>query len=201
PAFPAFQVRCLPRRSAAYSACSTEIPPAATSPTKSVCSRNLTLTRFKARFSRLPDCVALLAQRDGELDLHVARGLVGHRVGIGVELGEQAQAEALHVAVGADASLVLREAFFGAEAGHADVDAGLEEVAVGVRVAKARDVEDRGIELDHVDVVMVLAPHWQGRKCGRTRDRPHLLSLGELDLENPCRGACGDPAPSSRISY
>ena len=39
------------------------------------------------------------------------------------------------------------------------VDGGLEEVAVRVGVAKARDVEDRGIELDHVDVVMVLARH------------------------------------------
>jgi len=92
---------------------------------------------FEKKISALPDRVPLFAQRDRELDFHVASGVVGHRVGVGVEPGKQAQAEALDVAVGADAGLVLDEARLGREAGAADVDAGLEDVVVRVRSAES----------------------------------------------------------------
>ena len=42
--------------------------------------------------SSLPYGIALFLQCDGKLDFHVARGIVGHRVGVGVEPGQQAQA-------------------------------------------------------------------------------------------------------------
>jgi hypothetical protein len=72
------------------------------------------------------------------------------------------QSEALHVAVGADAGLVLGEALLRREPGAADVDAGLGDVVPGVGAAEARDVVDRGIELDDVDVVVVPAPRHGG---------------------------------------
>src|SRR5712692_9667468 len=72
------------------------------------------------RNSALPHAVALLAQRDGELDFHVARAIVRHRVVRGVELGHQAKAIERDVAVRLDAGLVLVEAQVRVDAGHAD---------------------------------------------------------------------------------
>src|SRR5579862_2393792 len=109
-------------------------------------------------YSCLPHSITFRLQRDGELDLHVARGVVGHRVRVGVELRQQAQAVALHVAVGLDAGLVLFEALLGREAGAADVDAGLDDVAVRVGGAEARVVEHAAVKLDDVDVVVVAYP-------------------------------------------
>jgi hypothetical protein len=107
----------------------------------------------------LPHRVALFLQRDGELDFHVARRLVGHRVGVGVEPGQQPQAEALDVGVRADTRLVLGEAFLGGEAGHAHVHARLEHVAVGIGGPEAREIEHPWVELDDVDVVAM--PAWR----------------------------------------
>ena len=86
----------------------------------------------------MPHPVTAFAQVDRELHLHVARGVVGHRVVGLVDLGQQAQAEALYVAIGLDARLVLVEAHVGIDAGHADVDAGLARPVAGIGLDEPR---------------------------------------------------------------
>jgi len=54
------------------------------------------------------------------------------------------------VAVGLDALLVLGEALGRGEAGHADVEAGLGGVVVGVGLAKARLLQYGAVQFDHV---------------------------------------------------
>src|SRR5204862_4489535 len=83
--------------------------------------------------STLPDPVARLAQRDAELDLHLAGAVVGHRVVDRVELRQQAQPVFAHEAVRLDAGLVAIEAQVGVEPGHADIDAGFAEHVLGAR--------------------------------------------------------------------
>src|SRR5205085_12468208 len=75
--------------------------------------------------SALPDAVALLAQADRELDFHIPRAIVRHRVVRGVELGHEAQSVEHDEAIGLNAGLVLVEAHIRVDAGHADVDARL----------------------------------------------------------------------------
>src|SRR5688572_1655266 len=125
--------------------------------------------------SSLPDAEAAHAQADGELDLHVAGAVVGHRVVGLVELGQQAQPVLGHVAARLDARLVLVEAQVGREAGHADVHARLGDVVVRVALAKARLAPDIARKLDDVDGMMVAAlllhdrnPSWRTSSLSAT---------------------------------
>src|SRR3954467_11425727 len=69
--------------------------------------------------SALPDAVALLSKSNGQLDFHVARAIVRHRVVDLVERRQQAQAVEQDEAVRLDAGLVLVEAHVRVEARHA----------------------------------------------------------------------------------
>src|SRR4051812_27520445 len=82
---------------------------------------------------RLPDAVPAGPEIDGKLDLHRARVVVSHRVVRLVHIRQQPQPEALHVAVGLDARLVLVEANVRIEAGHAHVHARLAGFVTGIR--------------------------------------------------------------------
>jgi hypothetical protein len=104
----------------------------------------------------LPHPITLLAQRDGEFDFHLARGFIWHRVGVGIELRQQAQAVALDIAVGLDALPVLLETRFGREARHANINARFGRVVIRIGLAKTRLLQHLRREFDYVDVVVVL---------------------------------------------
>src|SRR5688572_2977451 len=137
-------------------------------------------TRFMAVLSSsLPHAVALLAQRDGELHLHVARAVVGHRVVHLVEPGQQVQPVLRHVAVGLDAGLVLVEAQVGRQARHADVDAGKPQPVARVGPAEARLAQHVLGQLDDVHRVMMFP---QGRKYIKRMDEALILSRVQFGL-------------------
>src|SRR6476619_2738506 len=105
------------------------------------------------------DLEAALAEAVGQRHLHPDGLLVGHRVEVFVEAGNEAHAAALHDAGRLDAGLVIGEAFLRREARHADVVA---RFPVPVWVSQVHDV----------DVVMTV------RGPGLRRHRPMIPRLG-----------------------
>src|SRR6516164_6520930 len=142
--------------------------------------------------SGLPDAVAGLAQADRELHLHLARGLVGHRVVDGVQLGQQPQPVLEDEAVGLDAGLVLVEAQVGVEAGHADVDARPRDRVVGVGLAEGRLVPDAVVEQHHVDMVGLA-----GRAAGGGHRQRPIVRPRRRDFRRAGQGA---PSKKGRLA-
>lgn len=69
------------------------------------------------------DGVTRLPEIFGKIDLHPGRGRKGHRIEVCVVFRQQPGSKSLDHAGRLDSGLVVREAFVGIQAGHADVQA------------------------------------------------------------------------------
>ena len=86
--------------------------------------------------SRLPNPKPRLAQANAQFNFHVHSGLVLHGVVGLVQIGQQAQAKALHIGIGLDARFVFVKANVGVQPGHAHIHTGLAVDIAGVAAHK-----------------------------------------------------------------
>ena len=101
------------------------------------------------------DGVALPAQIFREFLFHNDGNVEGHGVVNFVEFGQEAQAELGDNGGGFHSAFVIGEALFGFKAGHADVQAGLGGIALGIGAAQFAGFRGGSVEQNDVNAMVM----------------------------------------------
>jgi len=106
--------------------------------------------------------IPLLAQVLGQFFFHLARRLVGHRVEIFVQLGEQLHTVLTSVVRSLVPVLVVLKPLDRRNPRHPDVHAQLLRISLRIQRPDLALFRDRAVEQDDVDIMMKSVGHRQG---------------------------------------